>query len=117
MPKKVEQYDNERKEVLNKLLIILGINDENNTVSLKEMDNSIEKQNSIISLVPEIKKYFVCGKWSCFCTPIEIIDRYYLSILKYVLKNMNYNMFSKRTYLKGTDGISHCNTFYHIIKK
>jgi hypothetical protein len=117
MPKKVDQFENERKELLNKLFNLLGINENNNTVSLKELDNNIELQTGIIELVPEIKKYFVCSKWTCFRTSIEMIDRYYLSIIKNLIKNMNYNMFSKRTHLKDNDGNPYRDTIYHIIKK
>jgi hypothetical protein len=116
MPKKVEKYENERLLIVSKLFNLLGINENNNTISLKEMDNNKELQDAIICLVPDIKKYFICSKWTCFRTSIENIDRYYLSIFKNLMKNMDYNVFAKRTHLKDNDGNTYRDTIYHIIK-
>jgi hypothetical protein len=42
-------------------LNILNIDDVNNTFFLHKLDNDFDKQNSILSLEKEIKKYFVCS--------------------------------------------------------
>ena len=88
MPKKVDQYDNERKELLNKLLVILNINDNNNMFSLHKIDEDATIQQNILGLEPEIKKYFVCSEWSCFKRK-DKINRRWLSFIKYILKDMN----------------------------
>ena len=58
MPKKIEKYDTERKEVIDKLLVILGINEVNNMFSLHKIDEDNNIQQKILDLEPEIKKYF-----------------------------------------------------------
>ena len=62
MPKRVDNYDNERTEVLNSLFNILNINDKNKMFSLKQLDNNSEQQTKILELIPNIKKYFICSK-------------------------------------------------------
>jgi hypothetical protein len=57
MPKKIEKYETERKEVIDKLFVILNIND-NNTFYLHDIDNNINKQEEIMNLVHDVKKYF-----------------------------------------------------------
>jgi hypothetical protein len=79
MPKKVDNYDNERNDILKILFNILNIN-----------DNNIEQQTKILELIPNIKKYFICSKWSCFNKKLLNSERLYLSIIKNLLKNMNY---------------------------
>lgn len=58
MPKQVNKYTNERKDVLNKMFSILGINEKNNTFLLHELDTNIDKQNKILDLETDIKKHF-----------------------------------------------------------
>ena len=113
MPKKVDKYENERKEVLVKLFNILGINDNNNTFLLHELDENKEKQEAILSLEPEIKKYFFCGKWSCFKDPD--IKRKYLSLAKNVIKELGYLAMSARRNIKINDETNNV-VVYHIAK-
>lgn len=115
MPKKVEQYINERKEVFDRLLVILGINEEN-TFYLHDIDNNINKQKEIMNLVPDVKKYFICSTWTCFAK--NDVKRFYLSLIKYLMKDMNYNMISSRASLKDNNTGKFLNaTLYHVIKK
>ena len=85
MPKVVDKYDKERLEVLHKIFNILGINENNNKFLLHELDNDTKKQEEILALEPEIKKYFICGKWSCFKNEMKRIA---LSYIKHVVKDM-----------------------------
>ena len=73
MPKKIEQYINERKDVLDRLLVILGITEGNNMFSLHKIDENNNIQQQILDLESEIKKYFICGEWSCFKKKIVLI--------------------------------------------
>ncbi len=109
MPKKIDKYYNERKEVFDKLLNIIG-----KTFYLHDLDNNIDKQGKIMELVANIKKYFICSRWTCFCK--ENIKREYLSIIRYVIKDMNYNMISSRANIQKEDGSFIHATLYHIIK-
>jgi hypothetical protein len=109
MPKTVDKYDKERLEVLHKIFNILGINENNNKFLLHELDEDLKKQEDILALEPEIKKYFICGKWSCFKNDMK---REALSYVKHVVKDMglitmttNNTIDTKRVKV------------YHIVKK
>ena len=115
MPKRVDNYDNERTEVLNSLFNILNINDKNNMFSLKHLDNNSEQQTKILELIPNIKKYFICSKWSCFNQKVLESKRLYLSIIKNLLKNMNYIILPVRKHLKDNH-IAYRDTIYYINK-
>jgi hypothetical protein len=114
MPKKIDKYYNERKEVFDKLLSIIGIDINKKTFYLHELDNNIDKQEKIMELVSDIKKYFICSRWTCFCK--ENVKRVYLSIIRYVIKDMKYNMISSRENIRKEDGTFIHATLYHIIK-
>lgn len=111
MPKKVEQYENERKDVLNRMLEILGITDENKVICLNDVDNDSKKIERINELETDIKKYFLTSKWAAFRKPLK---RKYYSILKNILKacNINYSERSE-TFLKKT-GNKTCHTQKYI---
>jgi hypothetical protein len=115
MPKRVDNYDNERTEILNSLFNILNINDKNNMFSLKHLDNNSEQQTKILELIPNIKKYFICSKWSCFNQKLLESKRLYLSIIKNLLKNMNYVILPVRKHLKDNN-IAYRDTIYYINK-
>lgn len=113
MPKQVDKYTNERQDVLNKMFSILGINEHNNTFLLHELDSNIDKQSQILQLEPDIKKYFLCGKWNCFTDPN--IKRKYLSLIKNTVKTMGYSIISARRNVKIDDKIIGA-VVYHITK-
>ena len=97
MPKNVDNYENERKEILQKILNILEITSTNKMVSLKKLDENLEKQQQIINLVPDIKKYFICSKWNYFRNKTRDFKRKYLSLIKTIMKEMNIKMCSTIT--------------------
>ncbi len=87
MPKKVELYNEERQNIINKLFEILEINNNNNFFSLQKLDEDIEKQKQILDLEPDIKKFFNCSRWTCINK--KNVQRKWLSIIKYLFKDMN----------------------------
>jgi hypothetical protein len=113
MPKKVENYEVERKQVLQKMLDILGITDTNKMFSLKELDANEQKQNDIIALEQDIKKYFICSKWNYFNNKNREFKRSYLCLLKAVMKDTNTNLISSQL-VKKIDGNNEYETFYII---
>lgn len=115
MPKQVDKYTKERQDVLDKMFTILGINENSNTFLLHELDSNVDKQNQILQLEPDIKKYFICGKWGCFTDPN--MKRRYLSIIKNTMKDMDIELFSVRQFFKADDNTSYRDTVYHIVKK
>lgn len=82
MPKTVNQYESEQKEILQKLLNILEITDTNKTFSLKELDENLTKQQNIYNLETDIKKYFVFSQWGYFRNKDRKMKRDYLSLIK-----------------------------------
>ena len=110
MPKKVLLYTEQRQNVINKLLEILEITETNNIFSLHKIDNDAEKQQLILDLEPDVKKYFNCSTWSCFKQK-NTITRRWLSFTKYLFKEMNISMNACRTNNNNTEG-----TIYLITK-
>lgn len=115
MPKQVDKYDNERQNVLNKIFDILGINQTNNKFLLHDLDNDLEKQNKILELKPDIKKYFVCSSWTCFKRE-DGIKRKVLSIIKNLVKDMGYIAQTSRKIIKNDDNTTSSITIYKIFK-
>ena len=113
MKNKTELYINERQIILEKIFEILNIDDSNNTFFLKDLDNDENKQNLILELELDIRKYFVCGYWACFNSPN--VKRKVLSIIKNIVKFMNYNVISNRKFRKN-EGILYRDTIYYFIK-
>ena len=112
MPKKVEQFVNERTQVLNQMLQILGINEQNNMFSLHKLDGDVDKQNEIIGLEDDIKKYFLCGEWTCFKKK-DSCKRRWLSMIKYVVKDMGYNLESMQL-KSNSNGLKYVDTMYSL---
>ena len=113
MKTKTELYTEERLNILNKIFEILDINENNNTFYLGDLDADENKQNQILELEIDIKKYFVCGSWACFAN--DNIKRKVLSIIKNLMKAMNFNIIPKRKLIKKND-ISYRDTIYYFIK-
>jgi hypothetical protein len=117
MPKKVDNYDEQRMKILMDIFNIIGITQDNNTFSLHKMDNDIDKQNKIFELESDIKRYFFCGEWTCFKNK-DKVKRRWLSMIKYLTKNLGYDM--KSMQLKSnSEGFKYVDTYYVInpIKK
>ena len=112
MPKVIKPEDDiKRLEILNKILDILGkkegmsdpsglrqsaSGDSEITFFLSKMDLDEEAQKKIYELEPEIKKYYVCGKWTCFAKDDSIMKRKWLSMIKYICKEHGKDMTSGR---------------------
>jgi hypothetical protein len=112
MPKKIDQYGPERLEVLNKIFQIINITDANNMFSLHKVDNDKAVQDALMGLESDIKKYFICSEWSCFKKK-DIVKRRWLSMIKYVVKEMGYNFVSMQL-KSNADGFKYVDTMYSI---
>ena len=99
MPKTINEFDLERKEILNKFLQILEINENKKSFLLQDIDNNLEKQELIYNLEPDIKKYFLSGKWSCFIKS-RVQQRKWYNMLKSICKDMNFNILSVKKNVK-----------------
>lgn len=81
------KFKQERIEVLKKIYTIIGINNGNKTFFSHELDLDENKQKEIEMLYDDIKKYFKTSTWLCFSKK-RLIDRKYISVIKYILKDM-----------------------------
>lgn len=81
---KSELYAKEQKEICDKVIDILGL-DQNNSVLLYHLDNDEEKQEQIMNLVPEIRKYFRFDKIEGVKNPNNP-KRPWLSIIRHTTK-------------------------------
>ena len=111
MPKSIIKYTTERQELLQKMLNILGITDDNKMFSLKKLDEDEAKQKQILDLVDDIKKYFVCSRWTFFNHIEREIKRNYLSLIKSVFRDMKVKMYSTFVHKK-IDDVIKCETIY-----
>ena len=81
---KSELYAKEQEELSSKIISILALDIDNST-TLYELDNNKEKQQEIMKLVPDIRKYvsYACIKG---VREPEKVKRPYLSIIKHLTK-------------------------------
>jgi hypothetical protein len=97
---KQNKYTLERKQIIERIFNILGVNNDKKYFYINELDDNIDKQNEILNLKNEIHTYFLTGNWKCFKTGINI-DRPYLSLIKHVFKYENINFMLSRKMIKG----------------
>ena len=92
MKLKSELYQKEQNDILDKIIETLNL-DENNQITLYSLDNDVSKQNKIMSLIPDIRKYYSFRDIKGASEPNKI-DRPWLSIIKQITKN-KYNILRK----------------------
>ena len=97
-----EKYQNEREDICNKIISILELK-EDNFFLLCELDEDIEKQNKILELKEEIKKYFACSTISSFKPNFEC-KRPYLNIIRSILRKQNYTFVGDDIFFRKQDG-------------
>jgi len=89
MRNKSDLYKEEQFLIVNKLINILKL-DEDNSITLYDLDNNENIKNEIMNLIPEIKKYF---RFDCVhgVRNTQTIKRPYLSIIRNIIK-LKYNI-------------------------
>jgi hypothetical protein len=89
-------YKKEQEKICDKIITILQL-DEENSIILSNLDNDKEKQDKILALIPDIRKYFSFSMIIGASTP-EKAKRPYLSIIrqltkkKYKMKSYDYRI-------------------------
>lgn len=78
-------YQNEQYELINKIINILNLDSENSII-LYNLDNDKEKQDKILALIPEIRKYYSFSKIIGASEP-DKAKRPYLSIIRQLTKS------------------------------
>lgn len=86
-PLKAIKYQKEKIEILNKLNNILGITETNNIFYLYDIDRDINKQNQIMDLLDDCKKYFNATNWAIITREVNV--RRYLSLSRSIYKDTN----------------------------
>ena len=77
-------YKKEQDEILQKIINILDLDDEN-SITLHELDTNKKKQKLILDLIPTIRKYFSYKNVVGIANPTECKRPYY-SIIKFIMK-------------------------------
>ena len=112
MPKTIDKYIVERQELLQKIYNILEITENNKMFSLKKLDENEDKQKSILNLENDIKKYFLCSKWTYFNNKNREFKRSYLSLIKAIMKDMKIQMIASTIVKKTDDNKTKSETIY-----
>ena len=99
---KSELYKKEQEEICDKIIEILDL-PETNTLTLYELDNDKEKQEKIVELIPDIRKYFSFNSMKAVGEPHRI-KRPWLSIIKQITK-LKYNISAKDHRIKVDDKV------------
>ena len=99
---KSELYKKEQEEFSNKIIEILDL-PKTNIITLYELDNDKEKQEKIIELIQDIRKYFSFNSIKAVGEPHRI-KRPWLSIIKQITK-LKYTMTTKDYRIKVGDEI------------
>lgn len=84
MKLKSELYKTEQYEICDKIIDILQL-DNDKSITLYELDNDKVKQQKILDLIPDIRKYFSFGSIVGASEP-ETTKRPWLSIIRHITK-------------------------------
>jgi hypothetical protein len=99
-PSKEDYYKNERLLFINELNDCLGLNDDNNSILIYELNNNII-QDFIKNNEYKIKKYFKYSRWGYYRTDNKNLS----SLIKNIYKHEKYNIFTKRVNIKNDNNI------------
>ena len=92
---KSELYKDEQNKICDKLIDILEL-DDNNSITLYQLDNDKNKQKHILDLIPDIRKYFSFSTIIGASEP-EKVQRPWMSIIRQISK-VKYKMMSINYY-------------------
>lgn len=107
-----EQYKDKREEVCNKIIEIVGTE-----FLLCDLEDNVEIQHAILSLKDEIQKYFAVSAITPFKPHLEgNVKRDYLIIVKYVVKQLGYNIIGSSFLRNESNGLCRRTTKYKILK-
>ena len=82
-PSKNVKYANEQKEILTKIFQILKVTKENPIFYVEDIDNNKEQQ--ILDLIPDIKKYYIFSKWLYFANHND--NKTIMSLLRSIFRS------------------------------
>ena len=105
-----DKYKTEREEICNKLIAIVGTE-----FYLSDLDEDIEKQNTILALKDEIQKVFACSEISSF-KPNFDCKRPYLNLVRGILRKQGYVFNGSSNVIKLENGESKTTKKYFIFR-
>ena len=108
------KYHTEREEICNKLISILEL-DENNSILLCDLEKDLVKQNKILDMKDEIKKYFAVS-WLAPYKPNATCNRPYINIIRGILRMQNYTFEGTSLITSLNDGKYTSTTKYKIFR-
>ena len=91
---KSKRYKKERKEILDKVLKIIGLEERDYFYS-HLINSSEEIERELLGLTEDIMKYYATSTWSAF-KRIEVVENKALSLIKSLLRENNINLTAKQ---------------------
>ena len=110
-----EKFINEREIICNKIVSILNLDDDG-CILLSDLDIDIDKQNKILELKEEIKKYFAVSTISSF-KPNFQCKRPYLNLIRSILRQQGYSFDGKDYEFKISENIYQRTIKYKIFRQ
>ena len=93
---KKEMYNQEREEIIKELNEIIGLNENNKSVLLYDLETNKKVKENLKNNIEKIKKYYKYGTWGYFSNDIKKGMNNEISLLRAIYKNDNYDITSKR---------------------
>lgn len=113
---KKTKYAKERKELIEKLNNIIGINETKNSIYLYELENNSNQKPEIEKLLPDIKKYYKYGNWGYFSNAESKGHDNHIALIRAIYNDSDYDVISK--YKTATfDNIKKTYTLFLFYKK
>jgi len=109
---KEQRYVKERQELIDKLNMIIGIDEKQNSVFLYDLEKETIKEK-VREEIPEIQKYFKCGTWNYFK---NTVNRNEIGLLKSVYNNSGYIITSKKKLITLDNKRKQCTELYFFKK-
>ena len=95
-PCKSERFLQERKEIINKLNSIIGINEKDNNVCLFDLENNYILKEYLLNNIEKIREYYKTGTWGYFSKDLSKGMGNEISLLRAIYNNSNYKITSSR---------------------
>jgi len=111
-PSKEQRYTKERQELIEKLNMIIGIDEKQNSVFLYDLENNEILKEKLVELSKnEIKRYYKCGTWSYYTRDNKDV----LVLLRNIYKDDGYEITMKQKTIE-RNNIKLRNTVYYFNK-
>jgi hypothetical protein len=108
---KAENYKNERQVFIEELEKKMGLDENNRTAILHDLENNEELKKYLKEKIPYIRKLYKSGSWNYFKTK----DACIIGLLKSIFKTEKYNIMNKQK-SKEINGIKKNYSILHFFK-